>query len=73
MGWKSDKSLATQNKKLIYLTEQHGNKGIYSHVSAAICVHPWEVIFPHIALICTDMLRFSVYPFYPWDTTSART
>ena len=26
LGWKSDKSLATQNKKMIYLTEQHGNK-----------------------------------------------
>ena len=30
LGWKSDKSLATHNKKMIYLTEQHGNKGIYS-------------------------------------------
>ena len=30
-------------------------------------------LFPLMALIYTDMLRFSVYPFYPWDTTSART
>ena len=52
LGWKSDKSLATQNKKMIYLTEQHGNKGIYSHVSVLICVHPWELYIP---TYCTDI------------------
>ena len=82
MGWKSDKSLATQNKKMIYLTEQHGTKGIYSlcplgrnpNYLNQISYFSWDSFdLCEFASKEVKSLFFSVYPFYPWDTTSART
>ena len=46
---------------------------IFPRICVNLCSSVGGYIFPLIALIFTDMLRFSVYPSYPWDTTSART
>ena len=46
---------------------------LFPRICVNLCSSVGGYIFPLIALICTDMLRFSVYLFYPWDTTSART
>ena len=78
LGWKSDKSLATQNKKMIYLTEQHGNK-VHTPTEGAERGHhglidKWNDAFEMflVELVGKLLLIFMIYRVRTWDKVAAR-
>ena len=78
LGWKSDMSLATQNKKMIYLTEQHGNK-VHTPTEGAERGHhglidkrnnAFEALL--VELGSKLLLIFMIYRVRTWDKVAAR-
>ena len=78
LGWKSDKSLATQNKKMIYLTEQHGNK-VHTPTEGAERGHhglidkrndAFEALL--VELGSKLLLIFMIYRVRTWDEVATR-
>ena len=78
LGWKSDKSLATQNKKMIYLTEQHGNK-VHTPTEGEERGHhglinkrndAFETFL--VELVGKLLLIFMIYRVRTWDKVAAR-